>query len=96
MSGDYEKAWSTIPAKALHPVRVPMIEALWRIDEPLSALGLVDVLDGFVSMWEAAHHLRALETLDVVEVDPAETGSAGSRRDQFNARYRLTRGRPDE
>jgi hypothetical protein len=91
MSGDFEEAWSTIPTKALHPVRVPMIEAFWRIDEPLSAIDLVDVLDGFLSMWEAAHHLRVLETLNVVEPDPVETSRTGSRRDQFGLRRRLKR-----
>jgi hypothetical protein len=90
MSGDYEEAWPTIPAKAMHPVRVPMIEALWRVGEPLSAIDLVDVLDGFLSMWETAHHLGVLETLDVVKPDtPIEIHRAASRREQFDVRYRL-------
>jgi transcriptional regulator with XRE-family HTH domain len=49
--------------------RVPRIdvEALWRTGEPLSAIALVDLFDGRMSMWEAAYHLRALEELNVVE-----------------------------
>jgi len=92
MTGDFEEAWSAIPEKALHPVRVPLIEAFWRIDEPLSAVELVDVLDGFLSMWEAAHHLGVLETFDVVEVDfPDEIRSVASKRGLFGVRYRLKR-----
>jgi hypothetical protein len=85
-SGDgYEEFWSTLPEKVQHPVRVPIIEALWWIGEPLSAITLVDVLDGFLSMWEAAHHLRALEALDVVE--PLD--SSPSRNDLLDLPYRL-------
>lgn len=86
MNGNYEEVWSAIPAKALHPVREPMIEALLRIDEPLSARDLVDVLDGLVSMWEAAHYLDALKTLDVVELDRPRLAS---KRGPFDVRYRL-------
>ncbi len=89
MSDDYEAFWSTVPEKALHPVRVPMLEALWRIGESLSAIELVDVLDGLLSMWEAAHHLRVLETLDVVEPDPADTGRGISRYGLFGVPHRL-------
>jgi hypothetical protein len=85
MNNDYEEFWSTLPEKVLHPVRVPIIEALWRIGEPLSAIVLVDVLDGFLSMWEAAHHLRTLEGLDVVEA----LDSGTSRNDRFDLPYRL-------
>lgn len=89
MSGDCEEFWSTLPEKAQHPVRVPIIEALWWIGEPLSAIALVDVLDGFLSMWEAAHHLRVLDALDVVEPSPVETDSGTSRDDLFDVPYRL-------
>jgi hypothetical protein len=49
MSEGCERFWSTLPKKVLHPVRVPIVEALWWIGEPLSAIALVDVLDGFAS-----------------------------------------------
>lgn len=85
-AGDgHDAFWSTLPEKVQHPVRVPIIEALWRVGEPLSAIALVDLLDGHMSMWEAAHHLRVLEELDVVE--PSESGA--SRRDLFDLPYRL-------
>lgn len=89
MSSDAEEIWSTISPKALHPLRVPMIEALWRINEPLSSVDLVDVLDGFLSMWDALFHLRVLETLDVVEPLPMDADSGASRADLFGVRYQL-------
>lgn len=90
VSGDYEAFWSTIPAKADHPVRVPMLEALWRIGEPLSATTTVDVLDGeVVDMWDAAHHLEALEALDVVEPLAGGTGRGTSGQERFDLPYRL-------
>ncbi len=89
MSSGYEEFWAALPEKALHPVRVPIIEALWRIGEPLSAVALVDVLDGFLSMWEAAHHLRVLDALDVTEPFMVETDSGASRNDLFDVPHRL-------
>jgi hypothetical protein len=86
---DYEEFWSTLPGKAMHPVRVPIVEALWRIGEPLSALALVDVLDGFMSMWEAAHHLRVLVALGVAEHAPVDIESGRWRDDLFDVPYRL-------
>jgi hypothetical protein len=90
MRDDYEEFWSALPEKVLHPLRVPIIEALWWIGEPLSAIGLVDVLDGFLSMWEAAYHLRILDSLDLVEPSPVDADSGTSRNDLFDVPYRLT------
>lgn len=89
MSSDCEDFWSTLPEKALHPVRVPIVEALWWIGEPLSAIALVDVLDGFLSMWEAAHHLRVLDALDVAEPSPVDADRGASRNDLLDLPYRL-------
>lgn len=86
VNSDQEEFWLILPAKALHPTRVPTIEALWWIGEPLSAVDLVDVHDGFLSMWEAAHHLRALESLGVTE--PVLDAREGTRR-VFDVPYRL-------
>jgi hypothetical protein len=87
---DYEEFWSALPKKVLHPVRVPVIEALRWIGEPLSPIETVDVLDGFASMWEAAHHLRVLEALGVVKLIPTDHGN-GKRNDSFAEQFRLTR-----
>lgn len=89
MNSDCEEFWSTLPEKALHSVRVPIIEALWWIGEPLSAIAVVDVLDGYLSMWEAAYHLRVLDALDVVEPSSVDTDFGASREDLFDVPYRL-------
>jgi hypothetical protein len=89
MSNDWEEFWATLPQKVPHPVRVPIIEALWWIGEPLSAIALVDVLDGFLSMWEAAYHLRVLDVLKVVEPSSVDTDSGASGEDRFDLPYRL-------
>lgn len=89
MGDECEEFWSTVPDKADHPRRVLFLEALWRISEPLSAVTLVDVLDGAVSMWEAFHHLSILEALDVVEPAPTDIGRGTSGRERFDVPYRL-------
>ncbi|HET7054039.1 MAG TPA: hypothetical protein VFI09_09020 [Solirubrobacterales bacterium] len=90
MNADFEKFWASVPKKADHPSRVPILEVFRWIGEPLSAIGLVDVLDGrHITMWEAVHHLRVLEAFDVVEPVPAEAGQATSRREAFDVPYRL-------
>jgi hypothetical protein len=89
VNSDREEFWSTLPEKVRHPVRVPVVEALWWIGEPLSSVDMVDVLDGFLTMWEAAHHLQALEALDVVEpVSDAGEGRRGPLDIPFRLRER--------
>lgn len=89
MSSEHEEFWSALPENVLHPARVPIVEALWWIGEPLSAIALVDVLDGFLSMWDAAHHLRVLDALDVAEPSPVDMDCGRSRNDLFDVPYRL-------
>jgi Helix-turn-helix domain len=89
MREGYEKFWAKVPEKAMHPVRVPLLEAFRLIGEPLSAIQLVNVLDGDVSMWEAAHHLEALKRLGVVEVE-GTTSERWIRDDGFDIRYRVS------
>jgi hypothetical protein len=85
----YGDFWSALPDKALHPLRVPILEALRWIGEPLSPIALVDVLDGEITMWDAAYHLRVLSGLDVAEPSPVDTDSRVSRDDLFDVPYRL-------
>jgi hypothetical protein len=89
MEDEHEKFWSEIPDKALHPRRYPIIEAFWWIAEPLSAIALVDVLDGDITMWEAARHLQALDALHVVEPDPSGPSEGTSKYASFYAPYCL-------
>lgn len=89
MSDDNERFWAAIPKKAQHPLRVPILEAFRWTEKSLSPIGLVDLFDGQgFTMWEAAHHLRALDALDVVEPDPGDRDPL-ARRDLFDLPYRL-------
>lgn len=90
MSWDYDEFWVLIPAKTLHPYRVPILEAFRTVDEPLSAIALVDLFDGDgITMWEAEHHLRALTKLGVLEPDP-KSRHPRARGNMFDLPYRLT------
>jgi len=96
MEGEHEKFWAEIPEKALHPLRIPIIEAFWWQPQPLSAIALVDVLDGKITMWEAVRHLQTLDALNVVEPDPSSPGEGTSEYASFYAPYCLKgRGVPD-
>lgn len=87
MGFGYEEFWLTLPERAFHPHRVPILEAFRWVAEPLSAIGLVDLLDGHITMWEAMHHLRALAELEVVKPEPV--GEDWSSRNIFYDLYRL-------
>lgn len=87
MTREGDDFWDALGDHALDPIRVPILEALWRIGEPLSAIGLVDVLDGFLTTWEANHHLQVLETLGVVE--PTSADQPGKQASAFDVPYRL-------
>jgi hypothetical protein len=74
---------------ALDPNLVGILEALRWIGEPLSAVGVVDLLDGQVTMWEAAHHLGSLEALGVLKARP-DAQDTFARHDAFALPYGLT------
>ncbi|HEY7455878.1 MAG TPA: hypothetical protein VH703_01275 [Solirubrobacterales bacterium] len=88
VNDSHEDIWDAVPDVALHPVRVAVIEAFRWTEEPLSAIGLVDVLDGFVCTSEAAYHLRCLEALDVIEAAPLPVDRP-LKREAIEAPYRL-------
>jgi len=67
MNAGGDDVWAGLPPKAEDLYCVAIIEALLWIGEPLSALDIVDALDGYMSMWEAASSLELLERLGVVK-----------------------------
>ncbi len=79
--------WGARGDRALDPTQVAMLEALRRIGEPLSAIDIVDVLDGYLSMWEAADHLEALQALGTAEAVSAD--QPGKQASDFEVPYRL-------
>lgn len=90
MTREGDDFWDALDDHAPDPIQVPMLEALRRIGEPLSAVGMVDVLDGYLSMWEAADHLEALRALGVVE--PIPTDPSSNQNSDFEVPYRLRAG----
>ena len=89
MSRNQAAFWSGLPDEAHHPTNVFLVEALWRIGEPLSARAMVDVLDGEVSIWEAERHMRDLEMLGVVEPPPSDPARGVSEVARLDVPYRL-------
>jgi hypothetical protein len=87
MTREGDDFWDALGDHALDPIQVPMLEALRRIGQPLSAIRMVDVLDGDLSMWEAADHLEALRTLGIVE--PTSDDQPGREASDFDVPYRL-------
>jgi len=66
-----------------------MLEALLWIGLPLSPREFVNVLDGDISMWDAAYHLQVLETLGVVAPVSAPPEDEPTQTDDFDEPYRL-------
>lgn len=88
MGADLGEVWAGPLESVDHPYQVAIIEALRHTGEPLSAIGVVDVLDGYMSMWSAAAHLMTLERLGIVEPGRGER-AVHPGEERFNAVYRL-------
>lgn len=89
MDPEIEAYWAALPRKTEHPIRVPIVEALRCIGEPLSAVMLVDVLEGEVTMWEAGAHLDALVKLGVARRGQRDPASRQPRADHFDVLFSL-------
>lgn len=92
MTAEVEEFWAAMPPKALHPRRVPILEAFRCIGEPLSPVMVVDVLEGEVTMWEAAAHLAALVRLGVVRRGGRDPQAPSLREERFDVFYSLALG----
>jgi hypothetical protein len=84
---DWDDFWDALRDRVCDPIQVPMLEALWWIGEPLSAIELVDVLDGYLTMWEAKGHLEVLHELGVVE--PASAEQSRKQESDFRVSYSI-------
>lgn len=89
---DFQRFWAALPRQAVHPQCVSMLEAIRWVREALSAVDIVDLLEGEIDMWEAARHLVALEELGVLEARPVRRRRGQRRTDGFDAPYRLKLG----
>ncbi|HEU4905936.1 MAG TPA: hypothetical protein VFT19_07445 [Solirubrobacterales bacterium] len=92
MTAEVEEFWAAMPPKALHPRRVPILEAFRCIGEPLSPVMVVDVLEGEVTMWEAAAHLDALVRLGVLRRRGRDPQAPSLREERFDLFYSLVLG----
>jgi hypothetical protein len=92
MSDKVEEFWASLPPKVLHPRRVPILEAFRCIAEPLSAVMVVDVLEGELTMWDAVAHLDALVRLGVMRRGKRDPYAPSLREDRFDVFYFLTVG----
>lgn len=64
---DGDDFWDALADRALHPVRVEIIEALRWIDRPVATPDLLLVFDAKHIGLRVEHHLRQLTRLGVVE-----------------------------
>jgi hypothetical protein len=53
--------------RLLHPTQLLIIEAIWRIEEPLSATLLQAVYEDRIGLSLFSYHCKRLEKLEVIE-----------------------------
>ncbi|HST69902.1 MAG TPA: hypothetical protein VLI94_09615 [Solirubrobacterales bacterium] len=59
--------WQELALRLLHPTQLLIIEAIWRIEEPLSATLLQAVYENQISLSLFSYHCKRLEQLAVIE-----------------------------
>jgi hypothetical protein len=59
--------WEELALRLLHPTQLLIIEAIWWIEEPLSATLLQGVYESQISLSLFSYHCRRLEKLEVLE-----------------------------
>jgi hypothetical protein len=59
--------WGELAAKLMHPTQILIVEAIWWIEEPLSATLLQGVYEDRVDLGSFSYHCRRLEALEVLE-----------------------------
>jgi hypothetical protein len=59
--------WEELASRLLHPTQLLIIEAIWWIEEPLSATLLQAVYEDQVDIGLFSYHCKRLEKLEVLE-----------------------------
>lgn len=59
--------WVGLALKLLHPTQLLIIEAIWWIEEPLSATLLQEVYEDQIGLSLLSYHCKRLEALEVLE-----------------------------
>lgn len=71
----YLQFWEDAVLRLLHPTQVLILEALTRLDCPVSATSLEQISDGQIKLGSWSYHCKRLVTLGFLE----EKGSAQRR-----------------
>ena len=58
--------WATVTSLLVNPVKVGIVEGLWRVDQPLSAGDLKEIFDGREPVSAMSYHLGYLAKVGVV------------------------------
>lgn len=72
MTRESNDFWDALGGRAIHPVRVEIIEALRWIGRAVPTPDLLFVLDGMHIGLRVEHHLRKLTRLDIAETGEHE------------------------
>lgn len=59
--------WQELALRLLHPTQLLIIEAIWWIEEPLSATLLQGVYQDQIDLGLFSYHCKRLEALEVLE-----------------------------
>ena len=62
----YTHFWAEVAVQLMHPTQLIIIEALWRIAEPLSPKALEAISDYQVDLNSFAYHCRRLTNLGIL------------------------------
>lgn len=71
-----EYDWAALVPKFMHPMKVAIIEALWRLERPLSASELSKVFDHQYDISHVSHHMTSLWKLNVLRKAGQRRGRA--------------------
>lgn len=64
----YKRFWEIVAVRLLHPTQLFVVEALSRIDRPLSPSLLERMSGGAISLGHFDYHCKRLSTLGLLEV----------------------------
>jgi hypothetical protein len=64
---DDRSFWEELALRLLHPTQLLIIEAIWWIEEPLSATLLQEVCENQIALGLFSYHCKRLEQLEVLE-----------------------------
>jgi hypothetical protein len=59
--------WEELALRLLHPTQLLIIEAIWWIEEPLSATLLQGIYEDRIGLSLFSYHCKRLEALEVLE-----------------------------